>query len=79
MSTPICFEWTRLADRQDWYGWWVKIGCRLSLCNEDGRWTVQRLESIASLMNIGLHEAIRREEEHPDPYDDIYAFDDFDD
>lgn len=80
MSTPICFEWTRLAEGQDWYGWWVKIGCRLSLYNEDGRWTVQRLESIASHVNIGLHEAIRREEEHPyneDPYDYICAFDDF--
>ena len=41
---------------------WAKIGFRLSLFNDDGRWTAQRLESITSLVNKGLEEAIKREE-----------------
>ena len=57
------------------------IGCRLSLYNKDGRWTSRRLESITSLVNEGLNEAIEREEEQPyydDPYE-RYAYDDFGD
>ena len=78
--TPICFEWRILEEGQD-FGWWAKIGYRLSLYNEDGRWTVQRLKSITSLVNKGLDEAIRREEEQPydeDPYG-IFSFDTFGD
>lgn len=85
VRAPICFEWTTLEAGQDGDGWWAKIGCRLSLYNEDGRWTAQRLESITSLVNKGLEEAIRREEEQPyymveqDDMFDMFAFDDFGD
>lgn len=81
VRTPICFEWSKLKAEQDEYGWWAMIGCRLSLYNKDGRWTSRRLESITSLVNEGLNEAIEREEEQPyydDPYE-RYAYDDFGD
>ncbi len=59
----VTIQWTILECRHNWYGWFNKIEFRLSIYNNNRRYSADFIRSIANSITNTLEKAVQRENE----------------